>query len=281
MDPLLKIDLQMSPSPSEDPIPKRVPLVGSVTVSSRTELYHDLLCLQLPPSGHPNLHDLNTLRNSIQLFDQTLENTIRLVYALCSLVESLEADLSSWTAPYAPVEHLSCGLSKRQCSILLSVRNEIRLSILQYILGLDERWSLEASIASCRFVKRCLEQYVQDTALLSFLRPPSFRLTNPRRTHFFPSPTLDLLALTLPADVFNLSCRVAYSLSEDGAGVAVLRRSLLDTDQHALVLIQDSYGSLFGAFLSFHKHQRESLRPDSSFLFRALPDLRKLPFPKR
>jgi hypothetical protein len=284
VDPLLKIDLQISPSPSEDSVPKRVPLAGSVTVSSRTELYHDLLCLQLPPSGHPNLQDLNSLRNSIQLFEQTLENTIRLVYALCSLVEGLEADPSSWTAPYAPVNHLiSYGLSNRQLSILFSIRSDIRLNILQYVLGLDERWSLDATIASCRFVKLCFEQYVHDPALLSFPRPLSFRLSTDdhRRSQFAPSPTIELLALTLPAAVCKMRCRVAYSLAEDGPGVAVLRRGLLDSDQHALVLIQDSYGYLFGAFLSFHTHQREVLRQESSYLFRALPDLRKFPLPKR
>jgi hypothetical protein len=93
MDPLLKYDLQVPPSPSDDPIPRRVPLAGNVTVSSRTELYHDFLALYasqlMPPSSPSPLRDLYPLRQSIHLFKQTLENTGRLVYALCSLVEGL------------------------------------------------------------------------------------------------------------------------------------------------------------------------------------------------
>lgn len=291
MDSLLKYDLQVQPSPSDDPIPRRVPLAGNVTVSSRTELYHDLLdiyashlmpCALTPPSPTP-LRDLYPLRQSIHYFDQTLANNGRLVYALCSLVESLAADTSSWSPPYLPFENLT--LSRRQLAILFSIRSDIRLNILQYLLGLDERWSLEATIAACRSVKRCLEKSQSlDVQPLSFPVSPIFRFTGQRRSKLYPSSTLRLLALTLPQHTLSHNtCRVLYSLEEDGIGIVTLKRLLHQEQQpqHLLLLIQDSYGHLFGAFLSLQKHQTDLLVPQLSFLFRALPDLRTFPLLQR
>jgi hypothetical protein len=333
MDPLLKysnldIPLHLPALPCDDPIPRRVPLAGNVTVSSRTELYHDLLYLYasqlMPPAlalapvslspasasgpipstlpfppASP-LRDLYPLRQSIHFFEQSLGNTARLVYALCSLVEALSAnDSSSWSAPYRPAENLS--LSRRQLAILFSIRSDIRLTILQYLLGLDERWSLEATIAACRFVKRCLENSVSldltpggglalSPAMASTVASPFFRFSSGRgrRSKLYPSSTLGLLALALPPELSQRRCRVLFSLDEDeGIGIVTLKRLLHEEtssvsssslhSQQLLLLLQDSYGHLFGAFLSLQRHHTDLFLPQHSFLFRALPDLRTFP----
>lgn len=277
-DSMVDCDFQILPPPFDDPIPKRVPLVGSVTVSCRTELYHDLLHIHRFSSRPSRLQfrDLNNFRSSIEMFEQSLENTIRLLYFLCSVVEELLADWTSWSPPYVPLETLS--LTKRQYSVLFSMRNDIRLSILQYILGLDERWSLEATVASCTFVKKCIEYHYRDLVNLTV---PSLLRISSNKSRIFPSSTVNLLALALPDDVLSLNCQILYSLAEDGVGISFLRSLLQDSHQHILLFLQDSYGYLFGAFLSFVPHQLSTILPEKSFLFRALPDFKIFPLTSR
>lgn len=277
-NPMLKIDLHIRPSPLDDPIPKRVPLAGSVTVSSRTELYHDLMNFHLYSfdDSKSTFRDLNSLRTSIQMCDQSLENTIRHIYFLCSITENLLADSNSWLPPYIPFESLS--LTKRQYSVLFSIRNDIRLNILQYILGLDERWSIEATVSSCSFVKKCLELHYPD---LVNLKSPSLLRISCRKSQLYPSPTVNLLCLALPSDVLALNCHILYSLNEDGAGIASLRPHLRENYQHLLLFIQDSYGYLFGAFLSLLPQHPSTILSEKSFYFRALPDFKIFPLPDR
>jgi ABC-type phosphate transport system auxiliary subunit len=125
---------------------------------------------------------------------------------------------------------------------------------------------------------------------LSSPASPFFRIRGQRRSKLYPSSSLGLLALALPRELSQRTCRVLYALGEDGIGIVAFKRLLHEEDlsqrealppQHLLLLIQDSYGHLFGAFLSLQKHQTDLLAPQLSFLFRALPDLRTFPLLQR
>jgi hypothetical protein len=98
--------------------------------------------------------------------------------------------------------------------------------------GLDERWSLEATIAACRFVKRCLEQSASVTLPLPLSSPasPFFWFSGQRRSKLYPSSSLGLLVLALPRELSQRTCRVLYALGEDGIGIVTLKQLLHQED---------------------------------------------------
>lgn len=65
---------------------------------------------------------------------------------------------------------------------------------------------------------------------------------------------------------------------EDGSGVNTLQRILLNNNFFSyLILIQDSFGYLFGAYISYNTEQNNHISTQHSFLFRALPDIKIFP----
>ena len=174
--------------------------------------------------------------------------------------------------------------TEQQWSILFSVRNEIRSSILQYILGLDDRWNLQTTLATCRFTIACLDQCISTSVKKSLTDQPSLNTLQfyQRKSQIGYSSTLNLLTLFLPNDVKNKKCEVIYSMSEDGSGADLLQQKVL-LNNHSLsylLLIQDSFGYLFGAYIShIHEQDKDShISKQQSFLFRALPDIIVFPF---
>jgi hypothetical protein len=84
---------------------------------------------------------------------------------------------------------------------------------------------------------------------LSSPASPFFRFSGQRRSKLYPSSSLGLLALALPRELSQRTCRVLYALGEDGIGIVTLKQLLHQEDlsqrealppQHLLLLIQDS-----------------------------------------
>ena len=104
----------------------RIPILGSVGVKVRAELYQDLLDLQIRASSGQhhsctvfgNGHDLasNERDSDNEICDKKL-----MAWGLCRLIVSLQ-------------EEQQYQVDKDE------IRKNMRFHLLQYLLGLDERW---------------------------------------------------------------------------------------------------------------------------------------------
>mgnify|MGYP003385651262 CR=1 FL=1 len=112
----------------------RIPILGSVGVKARVEMFHDLLDLQIKTS-------------SGQHFSSS-------IYANSDPEAGVEAGVSGSVRQSTSIESShGTGMMLGLCRLLITldeekqyktdsmdVRNTIRFHLLQYLLGLDERW---------------------------------------------------------------------------------------------------------------------------------------------
>lgn len=102
-------------------------------------------CVDSPDSQETNISTFNTS------FDPTV-----ISMKFMSLVQHDLSAIWSDLSQSFPLLWASDLFSKEQIGILSSIQKDIRLNIFQYILGLDERWSLEDTISISRFTMTCL-----------------------------------------------------------------------------------------------------------------------------
>jgi hypothetical protein len=295
---------------------QKAPLIASVAVSCRAELFHDLLSAQISATsgraccdtifanqsvwtemdesagrGGDEGERASIHRSSEYVF--TTEDQITLLEILCTLVTSLgqEVEKSSKSAIAASP---SSAASSSNLSVLQTVRQNIRFHAFQYVLGLDERWSFTQTVGICSTILSLLERYRpllgpttagpggSSSLLLSML---PFTLSGKRRSQLLTPSSLNILARALPKTLVGKTCRVRYSLQQDGASVSTL---LNHSDQapysSCLLVVQDSAGYIFGGYLD------ERIRSDFSkqyfgtggcFVFRILPNTKIYSWTKR
>jgi hypothetical protein len=286
---------------------QKVPLIASVAVSCRVELLHDLLSAQISATsgkacsdtifanesdwadgavlGEDETHRASIHRSSEYLF--TSEDQITLLEILCHLMTSLGVEIET-KAKAPPFSSSSSPSSSHTVTVLQTVRQNLRFHAFQYVLGLDERWSFNQTVAVCSTILSLLEKY---RPLLSLSSSPSsllsmlpFTLVGKRSRLLTPS-TLNILARALPKTLIGKTCRVRYSLQQDGASVStLLHRSDSAPYSSCLLVIQDSAGYIFGGYLD------EQIRMDASkqyfgtgscFVFRSLPNTKIYSWTKR
>jgi hypothetical protein len=109
----------------------RIPILGSVSVKVRAELYHDLLDLQIKSSAgrhysssiYANTGDGDRGNSSDRhsTSADAVTDSTSMMLGLCRLLVALQEE-------------------KQYTSDTDGVRHTIRFHLLQYLLGLDERW---------------------------------------------------------------------------------------------------------------------------------------------
>ena len=102
-------------------------------------------CVDSPDSQETNISTFNTS------FDPTV-----ISMKFMSLVQHDLSAIWSDLSQSFPLLWASDLFSKEQIGILSSIQKDIRLNIFQYILGLDERWSLEDTRSISCFTMTCL-----------------------------------------------------------------------------------------------------------------------------
>lgn len=255
---------------------RRIPILGSVTVSCRTELYHDLLSAQI--SSTDGRYFSNTIFNSGDgpngdndsgfAYELTSAEHIDLILRLCEMVVSGEHSDRR-------------GSSGKVSATLQTMRRDLRFHVLQYILGLDERWSFEHTVSVCSFVRECIEAH-QSAGLpgrLSCLMDRPMNMFGPfrfigRKSRLLSESTMNVLARGMPQALFGLSCSIRYSLIEDGASLMTLVHASKKTPYEAcLVVVEDAVGYVFGGFINEPlKQAREFFGSSACFVFCAMPN---------
>jgi len=261
----------------------RIPILGSEGVKVRAELYHDLLDLLIKTScGLPS--------NLSLFFNTTEEATSSSTPSRQSIgLDSTESAV------------MTIGL----CKLLIELRgNEhnasevrctFRFHLLQYILGLDERWTMDQSVEACRLVVECLETssiassngnrgvgVLSPSVPKSSLshRPISF---NGRRSSILSDASFNILTSGLPSNILGATCSVRFSTSTSGSSIL----SLLDASETApyracLIVIKDSIGHVFGGFVNQRLQKgREYFGNGESFVFSVFPSTKLYPWSKR
>lgn len=260
---------------------RKVPLIASVAVSCRVELYHDLLSAQISAtsgkacsetifSSDADFIHIDDQRPSLQRSSEyvfTPDEQIVLLEILSSLVVSLGNEVDQTSKSRS---------SKDNSNALQTVRQNIRFHVLQYLLGLDERWNFTHTVAICRTILSLIEKYrplLAENSLNSCAMLPFHIVGSPSQL-LTPS-TLNILARGLPKTLFGRNCTVRYSLERDGASVMTLIH-LSESAPYSgcLLVVQDTAGYVFGGYLDgqISGHFREYFGTGLCFVFRALPN---------
>ena len=259
---------------------RRIPILGSVTVHCRTALYHDLLSAQISATDgrffSSSIFDLpeRASMGSAQSYELAAAEHVNLLLHLCKLV--LEA---STRRDY---EHCS-----KTSATLQTMKHDLRFHVLQYVLGLDERWNFEHTVSLCKFVKDCIELCKRSNipspvdSLVNHrgeLFGP-FYFTGSRRSKLLSESTINVLARGMPPRLYGLSCSVRYSLVEDGASLLSLQHAADKSPYEAcLLVIEDAVGYIFGGFLNEPlKRGREFFGSPECFVFAAMPSIKLYP----
>lgn len=267
---------------------RKAPLIASVAVSCRVELYHDLLSAQISAtagkacsdtifSNNADWSQFDTDRSSIQRSSEyilTPDEQVVLLEILSSLVVSLGAE----------VEQAS-KTRRSDSNTLQTIRQNIRFHVFQYLLGLDERWGFTQTLAICRMILTLIEKYrplLSGTRFNSYEHLP-FIVDGPPGELLTPC-TLNIIARGLPKTLHGRNCTMRYSLERDGASVLTLiHLSEKAPYNGCLLVVQDTAGYVFGGYLDgqITGHSREYFGSGSCFVFRALPNTKIFPWSKK
>jgi hypothetical protein len=267
---------------------RRVPLIASVAVSCRVELFHDLLSAQITATSGKACSDTifandsdwrvptdtgggdrsSMFRASEYVF--TPNEDILLLELICHLLLSLGTE----------IERISKSRRESQTT-LQTVRQNLRFHVFQYLLGLDERWNFNQTVTICQMILEFIEKYrpllwvdEKNPFLNSMQHHLPFTFIGKRSQLLTPS-TLNILARGLPKTLFGLKCSVRYSLQDHGASVmTLLNLSERKSYSGCLLVIEDTAGYIFGGYLDgqIRDHMKQYFGNGACFVFRALPN---------
>lgn len=191
------------------------------------------------------------------------------------------------------------------------IRQDFRFQIFQYILGLDERWGLELTYATCEQVIKCLEH-----SQLINQQPNNFfsmRSTSPHSSaspyggathpthghgtcrfnghlHLISPSTFNILVRKMPITISHaatdITCTLAYSLATDGSSLRTLYERMIHKPSCSykgfLIIIQDITGCVFGGFFYGKMENKKSYYGDAnSFVFKTTAALKTYPCTNR
>jgi hypothetical protein len=260
---------------------RKIPLIASIAVSCRVELYQDLLSAQISATAGKVCSDTifatntewknQTNRSSLHRSSEyifTPDQQIVLLEIICKFVVALGKEIRIGSDALSPLQ---------------SVRHNIRFHVLQYLLGLDKRWSFEQTMRVCQMILKLLEKYRPMLVDFSVSDPGPFRYLGKKSRILTPA-ALNIIARVFPEYLLTTSCSVRYSLLHQGASLMTLLKASESKPYKAcLLVVQDSAGYVFGGFLEgqlFGKN-KEYFGTGSSFVFRALPNTKIYPWTRR
>ena len=255
---------------------RRIPLLGSVTVHCRTALYQDLLSAQIYAT-EGRFFDRSIFgcceRSSVSAgrsYKLSAVEHVNLLLQLCKLVLDVGARR----------DH---ERSSKVSATLQTMKHDLRFYVLQYVLGLDERWNFEHTVSLCKFVTDCIKLYGHSNIPSNVdcrgeMFGP-FHFTGSRRSMLLSESTMNILARGMPPHLYGLSCSVRYSLVGDGASLLSLQHAAERHPYEAcLLVIEDAVGYVFGGFLNEPlKRGSEFFGSSQCFVFTSMPSIKVYP----
>lgn len=261
----------------------RIPILGSAAVKARSEVYQDLLDLQIKASsgqsysntifvgrrsGDVDVHRVDSSEDEDE--DCGLED-VHVMLGLCSLLRTL-------------CKERSYNSDKN------GVRYKLRFQLFQHLIGLDERWSLDMSVKACEFVEECMTM-CEDSSRMSIVsqQDPFFESNEENYTFRGPKSALlsdaifNILSRGLPSWLHGSTCSVRYSTAIHGASLLTLLALSEESPYKAcMIVIKDTIGHIFGGFVSQQLvPHREYFGNGECFVFCVFPSTKLYTWSKR
>jgi hypothetical protein len=268
---------------------ERSPFIAGGSLECRASLYLTLLSIQIDATGGKTYsdtlfagerewttnHETHTSVTRSSEYSFNPKEQFDLVQLLCREI----------CAPIFEMERGSRG-STRKISENFALKEKLRFNVLQFILGLDERWSYELTVSLCMRLLAVMEKADPLSGSRSqngFNFGPINLLGRIKSSLLTPS-SVNVLAAAFPPHVIGRDCTIVYALSEHGSAATTLIHLAEQFSHRAcMCVLEDIQGHVFGGFLDtpLHHKPREYFGSGASFVFKVLPSTKIYPWTKR